>query len=86
MKHQKPSNDSLLHLVFNVKTTYNLKKTHDLLVGKHYDQAKIKLESVMENLVMSNDTTGKSIFSILTEVANKIISFDFKQLYSIAQT
>ena len=67
MKLQKPPNESL-HLVNNVKFTYDLKKGYDLLLAKNYDQLKIKLEQVMENLVLSNDTTGKSTNAILTEV------------------
>ena len=52
-----------------VKCTYNLKKTHDLLVAKHYDQAKTKLESVMEDVILSNYTTGKSTnLAIFSEV------------------
>ena len=64
---QNPSNDAL-HLVNNVKTIYNVKKCYDLLLDENYDQAKIKLEQVMEDLVLSNDPTEKSTNVILTEV------------------
>ena len=79
MKHQKPENDSL-HLVNNVKITYDVKKAYDLLINKNYDQVKINLEQVMENLVLSNDTTGKSSNIILTEVFNQIQAFGIDQL------
>ena len=79
MKYQKPENDSL-HLVNNVKITYDVKKSYDLLLNKNYDQVKIKLEQVMENLVLSNDTTGKSTNIILTEIFNQIQAFDVEQL------
>ena len=59
---------------------YNLKKSYDLLLDKNYDQAKLKLESFMENIVLSNDTTGKSSNFILTEVSNKILTFDLEKL------
>ena len=79
MKHVKPTNSSK-HFLENVKTTYDLKNLYDLLLGKHYDQVKIKLESVMENVVLSNDTTGKSTTAILTEVSNQILALDLESL------
>ena len=40
----------------------------------------------MENLVLSNDTTGKSTHTILTEITNQILAFDVEQLKSIFET
>ena len=73
---QKPSNDAL-YLVNNVKTTYNVKKCYDLLLDENYDQAKIKLEQVMEDLVLSNDPTGKSTNAILLEIQIQIMTLNY---------
>ena len=40
----------------------------------------------MENVVLSNDTTGKSTTAILTEVSNQILALDLESLEGIVLT